>query len=93
MSESTQRPHRVQLTAEGAEEAGGHADTLEALADEHEAIDDIRMEVERARDFLRHLADDPAKPVIRLVAMPGGGTKAETVERGRSFTTTRGGDT
>ncbi len=92
MSESTQRPHRVQLTAEGAEEAGALADVLEALADEHEAIDDLRMELERARDFLRHLADDPAKPVVRLVAIPGG-MRAETVERGRSFTTTRGGDT
>ncbi len=91
MIESTQRPHRVQLTAEGAEEAGTLADVLEALADEHEAIDDLRMELERVRDFLRHLADDPAKPVTRLVAMPGG-TKAETVERGPSFTTTQGGD-
>ncbi len=88
MSESTQRPHRVQLTAEGAEEAGGHADTLEALADDEP--DDDRVErLSEVRDFLRHLAD---KPVVRFVPTPDGGAKVETVERGRSFTTTRGGD-
>ncbi len=91
MSESTQRPHRVQLTAEGAEEAGRHADTLEALADDpDERLTELLGEV---RDFLRQLADDPAKPVVRLVATPDGGAKVETVERGPSFTTTRGGDT